>query len=393
MTKKKLLFIHHVGDKSGAVNSLITLIKHLDKEKYEINTLCPEGTAFDALKKVSDSIFKIPELPEIITISGYPHNYLRIFKALLLFSNVKNVVKIVQEINPDLIHLNEISLTPLAKQLKKKKYKIVMHARVVLDYRAKIFNKIIINRIKKYADQVICIDGSVQFPLKSLNNTTVVYNSYQFNDNEINLPAPSPSSKKFVILFLANLIGYKGIFDLIEASKQLNDKQNLEVWIAGANSRSDKFFHTLKGKVLSFLDIVPNNKKKIELLIKEHDLKNIKLLGHVEDIGSLIKNSSVLIFPSYLNGPSRSIFEAGVFGKPSIISLHNKLEDVVENNKTGLIIDQGSPEQIAKSILKLYNDPSFCIMLGVNASKKYQTLNNPKRNNSEIEKIFNKILY
>ena len=289
-------------------------------------------------------------------------------------------------LNPDMVHLNELSLTPLAKQLKAKNFKIIIHARVVLDHRTSFLNKIIVNRLRKYSDHIICIDGSVQFPLKSINKSTVVYNSYQFKQNEIF--KEEKINDKFVVLFLANLIGYKGIFDLIEASKYLNNLSNFEIWIAGANSRSDDFFKSVKGKILSLFGVVSDNKTKIENLIKESNLTHVKLLGHVEDITTLIKQSTVLIFPSYMDGPSRSVFEAGVFGKPSIISLYNKLEDVVEHNKTGLIIDEGSPEQIANSILRLYNDRPFCNILGGNAAEKYISLNNPLKNNSEIEKIF-----
>ncbi len=390
MNKKKILFIHHCGTKSGAANSLITLISHLDREKFEVHVYCPQGTAFEAFRKVADYIYSIPELPEIQSLSGYPYNYLRLFKFFLLYPRLKSVVAMVLELKPELVHLNELSLTSLAKRLKNKNFKVVIHARIVLDHRVPLLNKIIVRRLKKYSDHVICIDGSVQFPLKSINKSTIVYNSYQFKQNDLNTAAHS--NDKFVVLFLANLIGYKGVFDLVEASKSLRDLPNFEIWMAGANSRSDDFFKTMKGKLLSSLGIVPDNKAKIQRLIKDSDLQHVKLLGHIDDITTLIKESSVLIFPSYMDGPSRSIFEAGVFGKPSIISLYNKLEDVVENNKTGLIIDEGRPNQIAEAILRLYNDKAFCKTLGENASQKYLALNNPRKNNTEIEKIFLKIV-
>lgn len=390
MAKKRILFIHHCGTKSGAANSLITLIRHLDKEKFEVHMYCPEGTAYDAFIKVADYIHVIPELPEILSLSGYPYNYLRLVKFFLSYQRLNKVVKMVLDLNPDIVHLNELSLTPLSKRLKNKNYKIVIHARVVLDHRVPLLNKIIVKRLKKYSDHIICIDGSVQYPLRSISESSIVYNSYQFKNDDIS--TKTQINDKFVVLFLANLIGYKGIFDLVEASKSLTDLPDFEIWIAGANSRSDDFFKTIKGKILSFFGIVPDNKTKIEQLIKNSNLKHVKLLGHIEDITTLIKQSAVLIFPSYMDGPSRSIFEAGVFGKPSIISLFNKLEDVVENNKTGIIIDEGNPKQISEAILRLYNDRNFCKILGKNASEKYIALNNPQKNNIEIEKIFTRLL-
>lgn len=389
MSKKKILFIHHCGTKSGAGNSLKTLIENLDTDKYEINTLCPKGSAFNEFSKISDRVLEIPELPEIVSISGYQNNYLRILKALLLSKNLKKVLEIVLQINPDIVHLNEISLTPLAKILKKSNLKVVIHARLVLDHKTPLLNRYIISQVNRYSDAVICIDESVRNMLKKAHNTTVVYNSYQFNNPNI---AEYPKDK-FVVLFLANLIGYKGVFDLVKAATILRKEKNLEIHIAGGNSRPDIFFTSFKGKVLNFLGLVKNNKKLLEEEIETNGLHSvIKLVGNISNIQEKISNSSINIFPSYMNGPSRSIFECGVLGRPSVIALHNKIEDVVEDGITGFIIDEKSPEQISNSILKLKNNKDLLIKMGQNAKSKYMELNNPTVNASKVQEVYNNLL-
>lgn len=389
MTKKKILFIHHCGTKSGAGNSLKTLIENLDIEKYEISILCPKGSAFNEFLKVSDRVLEIPELPEIVSISGYQNNYLRILKAMLLSKNLKKVLKIVLQINPDIVHLNEISLTPLAKILKKSNLKIVIHARLVLDHKTPLLNKYIISQVNKFSDAVICIDESVRNMLKKAKNTTVVYNSYQFNEPNI---AEYPKDK-FIVLFLANLIRYKGVFDLVKAANLLKEEKNLEIHIAGGNSRPDVFFKSFKGKVLNFLGLVKNNKKLLEEEIELNGLSSlIKLIGNISNIQEKIAHSSINIFPSYMNGPSRSIFECGVLGRPSIISLHSKVEDVVEDGITGFIIDEKSPEQISNSILKLKNNKYLLKEMGQNAKCKYMELNNPTVNANKVQEVYNNLL-
>jgi glycosyltransferase involved in cell wall biosynthesis len=391
MNKIKLLFIHHCGTKSGAGNSLKTLIGHLDKANYDINIFCPDGSAFDEFLKISDSdsVFEIPELPEIVSISGYSSNYLRVAKAMLLYKNLKEVLSKAQKVNPDIIHLNEISLTPIAKLLKTAGFKVVIHARLVLDYKTKYLNKFVIVQANKYSDAVICIDKSVEHMLKGTNNTNVVYNSYQFSETNVS----DYPKEKFIVLFLANLIKYKGVFDLLEAGRLLKHEADLEIHIAGGNSRPDIFFRTVKGKILNYLGLVKNNKSLLEQKILLYQLQNtVKLIGNISNIQDKISKSSINIFPSYMNGPSRSIFECGVLARPSIIALHDKISDVVENNVTGIIIDEGSPVQIAEAILSIKNNKELLLSMGRNAREKYLKLNDPVLNAKKVENIYKNLL-
>ena len=179
---------------------------------------------------------------------------------------------------------------------------------------------------------------------------------------------------------------------MLDAADLLRSYRDIEIWIAGGNSRPDVFFERNTGRVLDKLGIVMNNRKRIERIIDKNQLSNVKLLGVVSQPEQLIVKSSVLIFPSYMNGPSRSVFEAGVFSRPSIISLNDKIEDVVKDQITGTIIDEGSPQQIVEAILQLYNDRRKLEEMGGNARIKYLAMNDPYQNIKSIEKIYKLLL-
>jgi glycosyltransferase involved in cell wall biosynthesis len=388
--KKKVLFLHPCGVKSGACNSLIAIIENLDKSKFDPIVLCPKGTAYDALSNVTKQIFDIATPPELITISGYPRNNLRILYFFALIPRLIKIIKLINKLNPEIIHLNELSLGPMAVFLKKRNFKVVVHARIVLDSNKKVINKLIIYLLNKYCDHIFCIDGSVRSQLIKINHASIVYNSYLFNS--IDLKYTIKKKEEFSVLYLANLITHKGIFDLLDSAIQLSNFEKINFLICGVNSRNDKFYLTLKGKILSKLNIVPNNSRKIAVFIERNKLQNVQMLGHVSNIKDIILNSSVLLFPSYMNGPPRSVFEAGVFGVPSIISLRDKVEDVVENNINGLIIDEHSPQQITEAILKMYNNKELCEQLGKNASIKFKKLNNPVFNVRKVETVYLSLL-
>jgi glycosyltransferase involved in cell wall biosynthesis len=77
---------------------------------------------------------------------------------------------------------------------------------------------------------------------------------------------------------------------------------------------------------------------------------------------------------------------------PSIISLKDIVEDVVEHNFNGIIIDEKSPEQITSAIKLLKSDNDFYLNLGQNARMKYISLNDPKVNVKKIELVYDSLL-
>jgi glycosyltransferase involved in cell wall biosynthesis len=388
--RKTILYVHHCGVKSGACNSLIAIIKNLDNQKYKPVVLCPKGTAFEALSYVVDEIIEIPTPPELVTISGYPFNRLRLLYLIALLPRIITILNIINKISPDIIHFNELSLSPIVYFLKKKGFKVVTHARIVLNSNNVLINRLLILLLKRYCDHVFCIDGSVRKQLIKIKQASIVYNPYLFDTKQLEFK--SKSKETFNVLFLSNLIYYKGIFDVMKSAIELRGDKSIQFFICGVNSRDELFFKTIKGRFLSFLNIVPNNEKKIRSIIDKNNLKNVKLMGHVSNIKDIILESSVLLFPSYMNGPPRSVFEAGVFGIPSIISMKDKVEDVVENNINAIIIDERSPSQITAAIKLLQEDNEFYVSLGKNASIKYKSLNNPTINLAKIEAVYDNLL-
>ena len=97
----------------------------------------------------------------------------------------------------------------------------------------------------------------------------------------------------------------------------------------------------------------------------------IKFLGFV-DHGSVRKYYEMLSI--FVAVSTREIFgvsvlEAAALEIPSITSNIGGLTEVNLHNKTGIVIEPDRPLQLAKSIIKLYEDSKMRKNLGVNARK------------------------
>ena len=391
--KIRVLYIQHHGTAGGAPRSLIYLIKGFPAGAVEPFILTPEGTVVNVFKQVTENVFTIPEVPEITSIAGGKYYYQRLLKTIWNHRTLTSIDEHLSAIKPDIVHLNDLSMSLIARLCRKRGYKVLVHARVVLNDGVPLLNWALKRAIYRYADVVVAIDGSVAAKLEGVRNLHIIYNPLHAKDLSTDPPASDRPARPCNVLFLANLITYKGIFDLLEAVIILKEeKDSTHVIIAGANSRPQKFFETLKGKLLKRIGIVRNVAEEIDAIIKKYKLENVSFVGHVSDINSVLKKTDVLVFPSHMNGPSRSIFEAGAMGIPSIMALKDKVEDVVQDGVNGLIIPERSPKALAQAILTLSKNPEMRARLGANAKSHFAVLNDPQRSANSMLGLYRKML-
>ena len=75
-----------------------------------------------------------------------------------------------------------------------------------------------------------------------------------------------------------------------------------------------------------------------------------------EDMGTWFASANLLIHPSYKEGLGSVILEAMAAGLPVIASNTGGIPDIIENEKTGLLIEPGNAQELADAIERLAND-------------------------------------
>ena len=77
--------------------------------------------------------------------------------------------------------------------------------------------------------------------------------------------------------------------------------------------------------------------------------------------------SDALVFPSYREGFPNVVLQAGAMGLPSIVTDINGCNEIVEDQKNGLIIPPKDEKALEKSMLKMVSDHKLYQMLQINA--------------------------
>ena len=164
---------------------------------------------------------------------------------------------------------------------------------------------------------------------------------------------PKTNDGKKYFLCLSRLIKDKGIYEYIEASKIINEKYN-----------------NIEFKLIGNIDYNnPSSIKKNELdnLIKDSKIiyKNFQ-----DNIYEEINKSDCIILPSYREGLSRTLLEAGILKKPAITSNVPGCRDVIDHNYNGLICEPKNALDLANKIENFINmKESNLKQMGMNAFK------------------------
>lgn len=168
---------------------------------------------------------------------------------------------------------------------------------------------------------------------------------FQFNRN-----------KTFTFLMVSRLISDKGVFEYIDAIKNLKEK--------GFNARF---------QVLGAMD--PEHKRgiatdKIQRWINEG---TIEYLGTSHDVRQHLQQADCVVLPSYREGTPRTLLEAASVGKPIIATNVPGCNQVVEDNFNGLLCNLKDAQDLAVKMETMANmDNETLKQFGANGRSKME---------------------
>lgn len=388
----KILYVHHCGSTGGAGNSLLYVLKKLHEMGHEIHIVTQYGEMTNRFKKVTTNVYEIEGVPVAFSAEGF--GILRTLfvnlKSRLLWKGIGKICTIVNQVKPDMIHLNEIGMFSLAKALKRNfNIPIVMHARTVPNRKQSCSLNWFTKMTNLYIDHLICISNSVSNLYPNINHKSVIYNPLHIDSKDLDhLPSIDYYAPKMKVLFLANFYKQKGVQEILEAAIQLKYYPNIEFIIVGSNTRSDKFFNSILGIILDTTNLYPNYEKRFNNVKKKFVMTNLVLKGQITDIKEEIRNCHLLLAPMHLNGTPRSVFEAGVYGIPSILSLYHKIDDLVEDGVNGFIIQEKNVSELIDKIILLEQDRALLESMGRAAANKFSKVCNQKFVADQLNSIY-----
>jgi|GEM_PF-3241967 len=95
------------------------------------------------------------------------------------------------------------------------------------------------------------------------------------------------------------------------------------------------------------------------------------------DIAKYYANCDVFISPTFIEGFGKVVYEAQLCGAPVVASRIHNLPYLIEDGKTGILIQPGDIEGFAKAIIRLANDKAFAKDMGRKAAEFARNIKKP----------------
>lgn len=168
------------------------------------------------------------------------------------------------------------------------------------------------------------------------------FNPYKLEDSAI--------AKPMMVVFVATTIVLKGLQYLLEAWKSLkigHPDIRIELYIVGR----------IEEKLKDYLDA------------HYADLKDVKYLGRVPDVGAALKDKDIAVVPSLTDGGPYTALEAAHYGLPVIITENCGSAELLSRNNGCKIIPIRDANSIKAELLWAYNNREEAKEIGIRAKE------------------------
>ena len=370
---KRILFINHASNLSGAPKSLSYLIRYSIKNHYDTHVLNINKGPSDNLFRKEGATLKFqkysgPFHGSLVAPSNWQlvlRNFFFLIPTIVLgyFS--------IRKVRPEIIHLNSSCLFGFAisSKLYNRHIPVICHIREPicpnwLGWPLRYFNN-------KFVDGFIAISG---YDLKSIGlgktnkkKATIVVH------NVATKIAPRPHIKtndmgdtlglnnnSFVMLYLARFAEGNGWEELIKTFRKLHsERPECHLILAGAEEGVD---------------------------YTQYQSENIHILTFANDVSKLLKSCDLFVCPFTQPHFSRGLIEAASMGIPSLARNIECLDELVTHEVTGYLYNSDS--EFINYSKTLISSPALLGEMGENARTVAKEKFEYHKNSAEIFNFF-----
>lgn len=188
-------------------------------------------------------------------------------------------------------------------------------------------------------------------------DTEYFYKSDEIINESLEIEENYRLKDKFVFCFVGRIVKDKGIDELVSSFDKLNKEfENISL--------------VLVGNYEDTLDPISKNSKEI---IKEN--QNIIEAGYQSDIRPFLASSDCFVLPTYREGFPNVVLQASSMELPCIVTNINGCNEIIEDNKNGLIVEPKSEEKLYLAMKRFLEDKTLSEKLSENTKdntvKKY----------------------
>ncbi len=332
---KKILYINHTSEISGAERSLLEILSCIDKTKWTPIVIAPTGQLHEEIMKLKIDFITI-KLPEIIK----PKNVIDSIKlAWKLESSRCKISTIINKIAPDLIHANttrSMMLTPRE------------HIPTIWHLRDASLPGILTRTLYKQADRVAVISDYVENEL--IRNIHVNSSKFFHLPPTVNTDLFVPGTNKFfreahalpmdvpLIGMVAQFVEWKRHHLFLDALEAISSRPWHAVLAGAAFNSNDEYIKSISDR----LSVPPL-------------LGRVSVIGWIDNCTEMYQAMDVSVLTSHNEPFGRVLIESMACGIPVIAIDEGGPREIIRKGDSGLLVE-ANPAAIATAISYLLDN-------------------------------------
>lgn len=386
---RHIAFLDHAEDIGGAEQSLLELLPHLDRRRYEPLLLHSAGARWVNQPELAD----IPHLAAIQSsaVLGARRDELKpgVFASWAQLQGSRRLGlrlrKTIIEQHIDLVHTNALKshlIGGLAARLARRP--VVWHMRDILTEPAA--RKWLLQSARISNPYIIAISEAVaeQFrPLRDRLRLRVIHNGIPLDKYSPGPPSPQLQQElgltadDQVVLVVGRLTPWKGHATLLEAMKIVRERHpRARLLVAGAVTFWEAAYE-----------------EQLRLKAREEGVDDIVTwLGFRYDVAEVLRLCDVFVLPSVNEPFGRAVVEAMATAKPVIGTRSGGVPEVVKDGETGLLVRPHDAGQLALAINRLLDSKSQAHDMGEAGRSRANRYFDIKRVAREVQEVYVEIL-
>ena len=202
--------------------------------------------------------------------------------------------------------------------------------------------KSLININRFFGDRIILFSPTLikEWNLENYKNKISIAHHHFFDFDKFKIKKKF-DARKNLVGYIGRLSEEKGVLNFVKAIPKVLEKENkIKFLVGGEGQLRDKIERYLEGENL-------NDK--------------VKLPGWIprEEFLTYLNELKLFVLPSYTEGLPHTILEAMACGTPVLATPVGAIPDVIKDGETGFIMENNSPECIAKNIVRALAHPNI----------------------------------
>lgn len=394
----RILFLQHVANLGGSAWSLLQLMDGLDPARFTpIVGLRADGPLAEACRRRGWPVMIHPDLRPLVHLASahlplvHPAN---LDAWLRRGAGQRAAAALVRQAQPDLVHVNSSVLVHLAAGARAAgAQRIVLHIREHWPVPASSRVGRACQHIARTAvDQLVAITRTDAEQFGQAARTAVIHNWPDFagRDEEVDLHAVYGIPPGVpIVLALAGRNPIKGGLVLAEALLRLRHP-TARFLLVDALSQTPSGFACALRRALESVGLRTYGMKLDRAAARSGG--RLILAAATPSIRSLMQQAAVVACPFTQPHFAKAAVEAGLLGRPVVLSDGGEARETVRPGETGLLVLPGDATALAAALDQLLADPAEAQRMGAAARNWVEATFSRARSLEHLQRIYGDLL-